>query len=118
MENLGSEVEEEASGEKIAVSPSAIAGRRRVTAALLIAMMVTAVEQLVVSPAMPTIIADLKGFDIWPWVVSAFLLASTVSTPIYGKLADLFGRKPVLIFGLTLFSLGSILSGTSHTCCN
>ena len=55
---------------------------------------------------MPTIIADLKGFDIWPWVVSAFLLASTVSTPIYGKLADLFGRKPVLIFGLALFSLG------------
>ena len=58
---------------------------------------------------------DLKGFDIYPWVISAFLLASTVSTPIYGKLADLFGRKPVLIFGLALFSLGSILSGTSHS---
>ena len=78
-------------------------------------MMVTAVEQLVVSPAMPTIIAHLKGFDIYPWVISAYLLASTVSTPIYGKLADLFGRKRVLIFGLTLFSLGSILSGTSQS---
>ena len=78
-------------------------------------MMVTAVEQLVVSPAMPTIIAHLKGFDIYPWVISAYLLASTVSTPIYGKLADLFGRKRVLIFGLMLFSLGSILSGTSQS---
>jgi multidrug resistance protein len=115
MENPGCEVEAEASGERTGVGTSAVAGRRRVTAALLIAMMVTAVEQLVVAPAMPTIIADLKGFEIWPWVVSAFLLASTVSTPIYGKLADLFGRKPVLIFGLALFSLGSVLSGTSHS---
>ena len=63
------------------------------TAALLVAMMVTAMEQLVVSPAMPTIIAQLKGFDIYPWVISAFLLAATVSTPIYGKLADMFGRS-------------------------
>ncbi len=51
---------------------SALAGRRRVTVALLVAMMVTAVEQLVVSPAMPTIIAHLKGFDIYPWVISAY----------------------------------------------
>ena len=81
-------------------------GRRMVTAALLVAMMVTAVEQLVVSPAMPTIIAQLKGFEIYPWVISAYLLAATVSTPIYGKLADLFGRKRVLLFGLVLFSAG------------
>ncbi|HZW30987.1 MAG TPA: MFS transporter [Isosphaeraceae bacterium] len=94
-------------------SDSALAGRRMVTAALLVAMMVTAMEQLVVSPAMPTIIAVLRGFDIYPWVISAYLLAATVSTPIYGKLADLFGRKRVLLFGLVLFSLGSILSGTS-----
>ena len=91
----------------------ASAGRRMVTAALLVAMMVTAVEQLVVSPAMPTIIAKLKGFEIYPWVISAYLLAATVSTPIYGKLADLFGRKRVLLFGLALFTLGSVLSGTS-----
>ncbi len=84
-----------------------------VTAALLVAMTVTAMEQLVVSPAMTTIIATLRGFDIYPWVVSAYLLAATVSTPIYGKLADLYGRKRVLLFGLALFSLGSILSGTA-----
>ncbi len=88
-------------------------GRRMVILALLLAMMVTAVEQLVVSPAMATIIAQLKGFEIFPWVASAYLLAATVSTPIYGKLADLFGRKPVLLFGLGLFSVGSVLSGTS-----
>lgn len=89
----------------------AIQDRRMVTAALVVAMTVTAMEQLVVSPAMPTIIAQLKGFEIYPWVISAYLLAATVSTPVYGKLADLFGRRPVLLFGLGLFSLGSILSG-------
>ena len=77
-----------------------------VTAALLVAMMVTAVEQLVVSPAMPTIIAQLKGFEIYPWVISAFLLAATVSTPIYGKLADLFGRKRVLALWADALQLG------------
>jgi MFS family permease len=86
-----------------------------VIVALMVAMMVTAMEQLVVSPAMPTIIAQLKGFEIYPWVISAFLLASTVSTPIYGKLADLFGRKKVLLFGLALFSLGSMFSGTAQS---
>ena len=97
------------------VSGSALAGRRMVTAALLVAMTVTAMEQLVVSPAMPTIIAQLQGFEIYPWVISAYLLAATVSTPIYGKLADLYGRKPVLLFGLVMFGLGSILSGTSQS---
>ena len=116
MENPGYDDEAETTMETAREADrSAIAGRRRVTGALLVAMMVTAVEQLVVSPAMPTIIAHLKGFDIYPWVISAYLLASTVSTPIYGKLADLFGRKRVLIFGLMLFSLGSILSGTSQS---
>ena len=114
MDNPGGDSGSEIDGDqRRTIQRSAVAGRRRVTAALLIAMMVTAIEQLVVSPAMPTIIAQLKGFDIYPWVISAFLLAATVSTPIYGKLADLFGRKRVLLFGLTLFSLGSILSGTS-----
>ena len=95
------------------VSSSGSSSRRMVTTALLLAMMVTAAEQLVVSPAMTTIITQLKGFELFPWVVSAYLLAATVSTPIYGKLADLFGRKPVLLFGLGLFSVGSVLSGTS-----
>jgi multidrug resistance protein len=113
MGNLSLEVESGLEEVDKKASQSALKGRQRVTAALLVAMMVTALEQLVVSPAMTTIIAQLKGFEIYPWVISAYLLAATVSTPIYGKLADMFGRKRVLIFGLALFSLGSILSGTS-----
>ena len=89
--------------------------RTMVTAALLLAMAVTALEQTVVSTAMPSIIASLKGLEIYPWVFSAYLLAATVSTPIYGKLADRWGRKRLLLFGLALFSLGSILSGQSHS---
>jgi multidrug resistance protein len=88
--------------------------RGLVTLALLLAMMVTAVEQTVVSTAMPSIIASLKGLQIYPWVFSAYLLASTVTTPIYGKLADMYGRKRVLLFGLGLFALGSALSGLSR----
>ena len=86
-------------------------GRRIVTIALLLAMSVVALEQTVVSTAMPSIIAQLEGLEIYPWVFSAYLLASTVTTPIYGKLADLWGRKHILLFGLGLFGLGSILSG-------
>jgi MFS family permease len=86
-----------------------------VTLALLLAMTVAALEQTVVSTAMPSIIAQLQGFDIYPWVFSAYLLAATVSTPIYGKLADLLGRKRVLIFGLVLFGLGSMLSGLAQS---
>src|SRR5262249_52225644 len=115
METPSRDAESDGSADDPGGSESAFAGRRMVTAALLVAMTVTAMEQLGVSPAMPTIIAQLRGFDIYPWDISAYLLAATVRTPIYGKLADLFGRKRVLLFGLALFSLGSILSGTSLT---
>ncbi len=94
---------------------SSRAGRAMVTAAMLLAMAVTALEQTVVSTAMPSIIAALKGLDIYPWVFSAYLLAATVSTPIYGKLADLWGRKHILLFGLGLFSVGSVLSGQANS---
>jgi len=87
--------------------------RRMVTASLVVAMTVTAMEQLVVSPAMPTIIAELDGFEIYPWVISAYLLPATVRPPVYGKLADIFGRRPVLLLGLGIFSMGSMLSGLS-----
>lgn len=94
---------------------SARSERFIVTVALLLTMSVAALEQTVVSPAMPTIITQLHGLDIYPWVFSAYLLASTVTAPIYGKLADLLGRKRVLLFGLGLFSAGSVLSGYSQS---
>ena len=89
--------------------------KRMVTTALLLAMAVVAVEQTVVSTAMPSIIAQFHGLDIYPWVFSAYLLASTVTTPVYGKLADVWGRKPILLFGLALFTVGSILSGNASS---
>lgn len=95
--------------------PVAKGGRRMVTTALLLAMAVVALEQTVVSTAMPSIIAQLKGMDIYPWVFSAYLLASTVTTPVYGKLADVWGRKRVLLFGLTLFAAGSAMSGRAES---
>src|SRR5205814_4765808 len=91
------------------------AERRIVTVALLLAMTVASLEQTVVSTAMPSIIAALKGLDIYPWVFSAYLLAATVTTPLYGKLADLLGRKRVLLFGLGLFAVGSMLSGLARS---
>jgi EmrB/QacA subfamily drug resistance transporter len=86
-----------------------------VTGAMMLAMTVSALEMTVVSTAMPKIIAELHGGEIYPWVFSAYLLAATVSTPIYGKLADLWGRKRLLLFGLALFGLGSMLSGMAQS---
>lgn len=88
-------------------------GRERglVTLAMMLAMAVAALEQTVVATAMPSIISDLRGFEIYAWVFSSYLLAATVTTPLYGKLADVWGRKRLLLFGLGLFGLGSVLSG-------
>jgi EmrB/QacA subfamily drug resistance transporter len=102
-------------GERTEAAPAEKRDRSIVTIALMLAMAVAALEQTVVSTAMPSIIAALKGIEIYPWVFSAYLLASTVMTPIYGKLADLYGRKRVLLFGLGMFMLGSILSGMAQS---
>ncbi|GAA5512611.1 putative multidrug resistance protein MdtD [Deinococcus carri] len=78
---------------------------------LLVVFLLAALSQTIVSTAMPLIIADLKGFNLYSWVTTAYLLASTVMVPIYGKLSDLYGRKPILVFGIVVFLLGSALSG-------
>ncbi len=64
---------------------------------------------------MPRVIADLQGFDRYTWVSTAYLLTSTVMVPIYGKLSDLFGRKPIFLFGVVVFLIGSALSGASQS---
>jgi EmrB/QacA subfamily drug resistance transporter len=64
---------------------------------------------------MPSVIADLHGFDRYTWVSTAYLLTSAVMVPIYGKLSDLFGRKPIFLFGVVVFLIGSVLSGTSQS---
>ena len=86
------------------------ARRRWILAALMMAMMLAAMDTTIVSTAIPQIIGDLGGFALFSWVFSIYLLAQTVSIPVYGKLADTFGRKPVLIVGTLIFLAGSIAS--------
>lgn len=85
--------------------------RGLILAAAMIAMFTAAVEGTIVATAMPTIVADLGGFELLSWVFAAYLLAQTVTIPIYGRLADIYGRKPVFFAGMSLFLTGSALCG-------
>lgn len=87
--------------------------RGQVLAALMVATGLAALDATIVATAVPSIVADVGGFSIFPWVFSIYLLTQAVTVPIYGRLADLFGRKPVLFFGISMFLLGSILSGSA-----
>ena len=80
---------------------------------LMVVFLLSALDQTIVSTAMPRIIEQLKGLEYYSWVTTAYLLASTVMVPIYGKLGDLYGRKPILVTGISLFLLGSALCGMS-----
>ena len=78
---------------------------------LMLSTSLVALDSTIVATAVPSIVADLGGFSQFPWLFSVYLLAQAVSVPVYGKLADLFGRKPIMLFGIGLFLLGSILCG-------
>ena len=82
---------------------------------LLLAIMLAMLDQLVVSTALPRIVGDLGGVTHLSWVVTAYVLASTVTTPLYGKLGDQYGRKRLLMFAIVLFLIGSALAGLSQT---
>src|SRR5215471_10268890 len=82
---------------------------------VLMVMLLSSLDQTIVGTAMPRVVADLEGFDRYTWVTTAYLLTSTVMVPIYGKLSDMFGRKPIFIFGLVIFLIGSALSGASQS---
>src|ERR1700759_4974870 len=81
---------------------------------LLLVMFLAALDQTIVATALPTIVGDLGGLSHISWVVTAYLLAQTVVTPLYGKLGDMLGRKVVLQFALVLFLIGSALCGLSQ----
>jgi len=83
--------------------------------AVLLAMFLGALDQTIVGPVLPHIVGDLQGADYYAWVVTAYLLTSTVSVPIYGKLSDLYGRRPLLLLGIGIFLVGSALSGLSQS---
>jgi EmrB/QacA subfamily drug resistance transporter len=89
------------------------ADRRLILTALAVVLLLSALDQSIVSTAMPRIIEQLHGLEMYAWVTTAYLLTSTVSVPIYGKLSDLHGRKPVLVIGVLVFLLGSALCGLS-----
>lgn len=94
-----------------------ITGSRRwiALAAVLVTMFFSSLDQTIVSTAMPTVIADLKGFNIYAWVFTAYMMTSAVTVPIFGKLSDIYGRKPFYIFGLGVFMIGSAVSGQAHS---
>ena len=83
--------------------------------AILLALFLFALDQTVVGTALPVIVTDLHGNDLYVWVVTIYLLTSTISGPIYGKLSDLFGRRPIIIFAVSLFLIASVLSGLSQS---
>ena len=84
-------------------------------AALMLGMFLAALDQTIVSTALPTIVGDLGGLNHLSWVVTSYLLASTISTPIYGKLGDMRGRKPVFQAAIVIFLVGSMLAGLSQS---
>jgi EmrB/QacA subfamily drug resistance transporter len=89
--------------------------RFEILGAVLVGMFLGALDQTIVGPVLPHISTELKGADYYTWIVTAYLLTSTVSIPIYSKLSDIFGRKPMLLAGIGLFLVGSALSGLSQT---
>jgi EmrB/QacA subfamily drug resistance transporter len=95
----------------ISLSPRA---KLEIFLATLLALFLFALDQTVVGTALPRIITDLNGNELYTWAITAYLLTSTISGPIYGKLSDLFGRRPIILFAVSLFLVGSILCGFSQ----
>jgi EmrB/QacA subfamily drug resistance transporter len=81
--------------------------------ALMLATALVAIDSTIIATAVPSIVSNIGGFAEFPWLFSIYLLAQAVTVPVYGKLADLFGRKPVMLFGISLFLLGSIMAGAA-----
>ena len=101
----------------MAESPQPGVRQQRVSlifAALLLVLLLASLDQTIVSTALPTIVGDLGGINHLSWVVTAYLLASTIATPLYGKLGDLYGRKVVLQSAIVLFLIGSALCGVAQ----
>ena len=89
--------------------------RFEILAAIMIALFLGALDQTIVGPVLPKISTQLNGVDFYTWVVTVYLVTSTAAIPVYGKLSDYFGRKPMLLIGISLFLVGSVLSGLSQT---
>src|SRR5436190_18715627 len=85
-----------------------------VLSGLMLGMFLAALDQTIVATALPTIVGDLGGLSHLSWAVTAYLLTSTASTPLYGKISDLYGRKKIFQSAIILFLIGSVLSGLAQ----
>src|SRR5919198_2241089 len=83
--------------------------------AIMLATLLAALDQTIVATALPRIVADLNGFDDLSWVVTAYLLSTTVTVPLYGKLSDLYGRRRLFVVSISIFLLGSALCGIAQS---
>jgi EmrB/QacA subfamily drug resistance transporter len=103
---------EEATAPSMGIDPRA---RMEILFAILLGLFLSALDQTIVGVALPHILTDLSGIELYTWVVTIYLLTATISGPIYGKLSDQFGRKWLLLFGVSVFLVGSALSGLSQS---
>src|SRR5437867_11488845 len=87
--------------------------RLEILGSILLALFLFALDQTVVGTALPKIVTDLHSNNLYVWAVTVYLLTATISGPIYGKLSDLFGRRPIIIFAVSLFLIASVLAGLS-----
>jgi EmrB/QacA subfamily drug resistance transporter len=89
-------------------------GKRMILGGVILAMLLSSLDQTIVSTAMPTIVQELKGLEHISWVFTAYMLGSTITVPIYGKLSDIFGRRSLYLIGILIFLGGSVLCGLSQ----
>src|SRR5437667_10439796 len=94
---------------------SAAPRKRVIFSALMLVVLMASLDQTIVSTALPTIVGDLGGLSHLSWVVTAYLLASTVVSPLYGKLGDMYGRKRILQAAIVIFLAGSALCGAAQS---
>jgi EmrB/QacA subfamily drug resistance transporter len=89
--------------------------RLRILGAVMVGIFLAALDQTIVGTALPRIITDLRGNELYTWAITAYLVTATVSGPLYGKLSDLFGRRPLFLLGIGVFVLGSLLAGLAQS---
>src|ERR687889_206794 len=82
--------------------------------AVMLGLFLGALDQTIVGPALPTVVTQLHGNDYYVWSITIYLLTSTISVPFWGKLSDIYGRKPMFMIGIVIFLVGSALSGLSQ----
>lgn len=106
-----------AAGKGVADGNAAAADKRHILlifAGLMVTMLLASLDQMIFSTALPTIVGELNGVNHMLWVTTAYILASTITLPVYGKVGDLIGRKGLFIFAISIFIVGSVIGGLAH----